>query len=72
MSGVEAQLQESMETIALLEAMFPLPSELELSADTRSYIDTPTDEPPKQLELIIRQSVDTVDGSADAVTEIEV
>ncbi|KZP31644.1 hypothetical protein FIBSPDRAFT_944715 [Athelia psychrophila] len=59
----EFLLEEQLSTIALLQAMYPLPSELVISSDTATFVDGSAAGPiakftPSALDLVLRLLVD--------------
>ncbi|ORY29758.1 hypothetical protein BCR39DRAFT_530877 [Naematelia encephala] len=55
MSGL---LEESLDTISILQAMYPLPTELEIGATTAAYLLDPSRTPPNILEIVLNLLVD--------------
>jgi hypothetical protein len=53
---------EQLDTILLLQAMYPLPEELVLNPDTATFVEDPTGRAPSEFGMTLRVSLDAQPG----------
>jgi len=58
-----------LDTVSLLQAMYPLPEELVLDPDTAAFVDNPTEVAPPELDMTLRVSLD---AHPDRILELSI